>query len=100
MKKILIAMGLVALVGCQTVTVSESTDAEIRRMRASGVSWAENPPEGYTPAVKMGPAICWAILPGAGQLFMAHKAAQAGVQLGDYDSAALRSKGGLMLIGG
>lgn len=73
MKQIIGALFALALTGCACVTVSDAQRAEIDALHSKGISWSKNPPPGFKPVVKMGPAVCWAILPGAGQIFIADK---------------------------
>lgn len=69
------------LAGCACTDVSEFQRKQIGDLQEQGISWAKNPPAGYQPVVKMGPAICWGILPGSAQIFIADKIGGAHIEL-------------------
>lgn len=63
-----------ALSRCMCVAVSTRERAEIEALHARGISWSGEWKAGrFEPPVKMGPAVGWSFLPGASQVFMAHK---------------------------
>lgn len=95
--KILITMAMLAVAGCQTIYVNESERAKLDELHRQGISWAGNPPDGYTPAVKMTPAIFWSILPGAGQMFIANKMGDSEIQNHWQDRENLNVKGFAMV---
>ena len=98
MKKLMIVTMAAALCGCAHVVVSDVERARIADLHTQGVSWSQNPPTGYEPIVKMGPAVCWGLLPGAAQYFIAHKMDDAGITNQKKAQAKLRKDGGRMLL--
>ena len=74
MKAIAILPLVMILSGCMCVAVSTQERAEIEALHARGISWSGEWKAGrFEPPVKMGPAVGWSFLPGASQVFMAHK---------------------------
>lgn len=95
----LVVSGVVA--GCSCVDVTYDERARIEKLHAQGISWRNERNAGrFQPPVDMTAAVFWSLLPGAGQHFMAHKAAESGVDrlCGQFrDRRQLRTAGTLML---
>lgn len=100
LKSLLSAGMALALAGCACVDVSNDERRRIEGMRRSGKTWSRCAEKGtFTPPVNMTAAVCWGLLPGAGQHFIAHKVEDAGLWHGrdSADLIELRSSGTLML---
>ncbi len=100
----LVVMGL-ALGGCSCVKIGAIDHTETANLNSQGIAWSIERDKGrFQPVVSMGPAVCYALLPGAGQLFVAHKidCAIADGRLTDPRAArwaaAMRRKGIPMLL--
>ena len=92
-----LSLVLALLAGCQCINVTHAERSQIDQLHSEGISWAGNPPAGYSPAVNMTAAIFWGILPGAGQMFAAHKMDDAGIIEHDFDKTSLNGSGFAML---
>ena len=93
-----------AFAGCECVNVGSQDRIEVDALHRQGISWSGECEAGrLKPVVSMGPAIGWSFLPGAGQVFMAHKidVARAEGRLNDPRApgwaASMRSEGIPML---
>lgn len=100
---IVLACALATLVaGCSCVDVMPEERSRIAQLNARGISWKRERDAGrFTPPVNMTAAVCWSLLPGAGQHFIAHKMGDYGVEkFGSYrwqDRRQLRTTGTWML---
>ncbi len=62
------------LTGCKCVEISDVDYTETEVLNSQGIAWSIERDKGtFEPVVSMGAAVWYALLPGAGQLFMAHK---------------------------
>lgn len=86
--------------GCTSVRVSDEDYARIDALNRDGITWrGEAEKETFQPIVKMGPAVLWSFLPGAGQHFIAHKMLDGGFYDGSFSGSRLKlqAKGTLMI---
>lgn len=86
--------------GCTSVRVSDEDYARIDALNREGITWrGETEKETFQPIVKMGPAVLWSFLPGAGQHFIAHKMLDGGFYDGSFSGSRLKlqAKGTLMI---
>lgn len=86
--------------GCTSVRVSDEDYARIDALNREGITWrGETEKETFQPIVKMGPAVLWSFLPGAGQHFIAHKMLDGGFYDGSFSGSRLKLqvKGTLMI---
>lgn len=86
--------------GCTSVRVSDEDYARIDALNREGITWrGEAEKETFQPIVKMGPAVLWSFLPGAGQHFIAHKMLDGGFYDGSFSGSRLKlqAKGTLMI---
>lgn len=102
MRKVVGIISSLVLAGCACIDISEAQRRQIEELHEQGISWAKNPPVGYQPVVRMGPAICWGILPGAAQIFIADKIgdayAEGRIQEFAEDRVELNTSGTMMLL--
>ena len=62
------------LTGCKCVKIADVDYTETEILNSQGIAWSKERDKGnFDPVVSMGAAVWYALLPGAGQLFMAHK---------------------------
>jgi hypothetical protein len=91
--------------GCECMKPSDVDHEEIDALNAKGIAWSIEEKNGnFSPVICMGATVGWSFLPGAAQVFMAHKIEDA-IDEGRLQdprapgwAMALRAKGVPMLI--
>ena len=99
---IVVTVAIVGIVaGCACINVTPEERGEIANLRENGTTWSGEKNNGqFVPPVNMIAATTWALLPGAGQHFIAHKMSDYGCTESDIclrGGQQLRSTGTLMI---
>ncbi len=100
MNKLCVTLGLLLVGGCACVDLTQPERNRIAALHDTGIAWStERSRSEFVPPITMEAAICWGLLPGAGQIFIADKIADAGLEENfDVDCIQLKSSGTLMLL--
>ncbi len=100
LKQVASALLFVTISGCACVDLTQSERMSISAMRGKGIAWSRERNKGtFVPPITMGSAVGWGILPGAGQIFIADKIKDAGLEDRFNGSRTrLQSSGAVMLL--
>ncbi len=80
-KVVLYFLSLLTVSGCICIDLTEQERVRTSELYRSGVEWTREAEKGdFVPPVSLKTAFAWSTIPGAGQIFLAHKIEDAGLE--------------------